>query len=125
LASDEAVDTYKAFVSLVFTIEELSYITIRLTYSELLALSLISRIQEYIPGSFGLYIGNVILFAIVSTIYNGFGLNSVVIFGSFMSWQGHFFNPIHEEGHFLANVLKYEARLSDPNNPNLHDYIFR
>jgi hypothetical protein len=48
LASGEAVDTYKAFVSLVFTIEELSYITIRLTYSELLALSLISRIQEYI-----------------------------------------------------------------------------
>jgi hypothetical protein len=39
-----------------------------------------------------------------------------------VSWQGHFFNPIHEEGHFLANVLKYEARLSDPNNPNLHDY---
>jgi hypothetical protein len=39
-----------------------------------------------------------------------------------VSWQGHFFNPIHEEGHFLANVLKYEARLSDPNNPKLHDY---
>jgi hypothetical protein len=59
-----SVDTYKAFVSLVFTIEELSYITIRLTYSELLALSLISRIQEYIPGLFGLYIGNVILFTL-------------------------------------------------------------
>jgi hypothetical protein len=42
-----------------------------------------SRIQEYIPGLFGLYIGNDILFTIVSTIYNGFGLNSVVISGSF------------------------------------------
>ncbi|XP_076094995.1 uncharacterized protein LOC143065351 isoform X2 [Mytilus galloprovincialis] len=39
-----------------------------------------------------------------------------------VNWTGHFFNEIHEKGHFLDKVLKYEARLSDPENPHRHEY---